>query len=877
MIKIRNHPSTFMHRMMRSRNFRVPLTLLIVLMITRKMMEMNEISTFTATNPKVDNLIGAEEIPHRFLCAKLMISHPTVQLRRNLAATEKCMSYWPEGTGALASWESRFLPTDKTEDIDRVWPVTSVAYAIPFMTCPEVDDLPGVDSQHDAENAFYDAAVLLKNSVCTNSKEDEDSESEYTSTMYAIIHPDAVTCTGPNGEQYDRARVLQSLDYWVKIWDVPVAETDLEGQPYLVANVENDVGLKDLIKLNALKLTQHEIVVLLDPTFTLKEPLDTVLDGLKYSDKKAAYVIDPTTGCLSTTMIAMKTSEEIFDELVETYKTVVYDETTGWGGSGIGLCDGGMGTSGLLQYYFSDGSATQLNQCIFANEANPDCKDTDFNNIVGYRMSDLVCDQPWTCSYDDRAGSWDASTQGLCEQFFFYWSNQRSSFEQNNWSKEDITSDGTHYPNIYNGYCQASGEAGYNPMINALEPTLEICGTGGYTGCEASLSTESTVPMGGGSELGHIMTQPDDCSVFVADNDGEGALVIFGGTTVARETTVTKDTSIVFVIDRSGSTCDSNNLGCSSDENYDLQYDDVLDCEIAAVLDLIAKVRTEGTVKDVGLVSFSHDLGSGIVASTLELPLTDIDIPDGDTFHAIEDSIRQINCGGATNYAAAVEKACEAVDQSTTDNNVVVFISDGLPTRGGVPGGYCTKHAIFHTIALGPKASCDSDYGTSLQSIATDTSGTCQEVPVIRDIRVALPAISDAKVDSVRGSVVPSSIKVSFGCSDVPDWRNLWNMGCDFYSIANHCQLFGDHFANMGHTGNTACCACGGGESLNVADLDTTEVSPGTYEYLDSYRLPPGQHEVCTTVKGSSVGIPGADQQCKKVYICPNPNDGIPG
>jgi len=744
------------------------------------------------------------------------------------------------------------------------------------MNCPEVDGFPGVDSQHDAEDAFYDAATLLKNSVCTNSKQDENSESEYTSTMYAIIHPDAVTCTGSNGEQYDRARVLQSLDYWVKVWDVPVAETGLGGQPYLSANVENDVGLKDLIKLNVLKLTQHEIVVLLDPTFALKKPLDTVINGLKYSDKKASYVIDPTTGCLSTSMLAMKPSEETFDEIVETYKTVVYDETTGWGGSGIGVCDGGLGTSGILQYYF-EGSATQLDQCIYSNEANPNCKDTEFNSIVGYRMSDLVCDQPWTCSYDDRVDSWDASTKVLCDQFFAHWSYQRESFEQNNWSKEDLTSDGAHYPNIYNGYCQGSGEAGYISMLNDSEPKLEICETGVYKGCEALLLAESTVPLGGGSEIGHTMTQPDDCSVLVADARGEGALVTFGGTTVARESVATKDTSIVFVIDRSGSTCDISNLGCSSDENYDLQYDDVLDCEIAAILDLVAKVRSEGTVKDIGLVSFSHNLGSGIVSSTLELPLTDIEVPDGDTFHAIEDSIRQINCGGATNYAAAVEKACEAIDESTTPNNVVVFVSDGLPTRGGVPGGYCSKHAIFHTVALGPKSACDSDYGTSLQSIATDTGGTCQEVPVIRDIRVALPKISDAKVDIIRGSVLPSSVKVDFGCTDVPDWRNLWSMGCDFYAVPGYCQQFGNDFPNMGHTGNTACCVCGGGESLNVADLDATEVSPGTYDYLDTARLPIGQHEVCTTVTGSSAGIPGVTQQCKKVYICPNPYDGIPG
>ena len=58
-------------------------------------------------------------------------------------------------------------------------------------------------------------------------------------------------------------------------------------------------------------------------------------------------------------------------------------------------------------------------------------------------------------------------------------------------------------------------------------------------------------------------------------------------------------------------------------------------------------------------MSFSHNLDATIVASTLELPLTDIEIPEENDFHVIEDHIRDLECGGATNYAAAVEEACK--------------------------------------------------------------------------------------------------------------------------------------------------------------------------------------------------------------------------
>lgn len=806
------------------------------------------------------------------------------------------MQYWPEGTGPLGFWESRFQPIDHYEDNDRIWPMgmavaQNVGYVIPFMHCPEAVDKPLVDSQFDAEMAFFDSAANLKHSICENSNSNKLSESAYGDTIYAILHPDAVTCLGSNGITYDRSRVLQSLGYWVKIWEPLVALTGLEAhQPYLYQNVETDVGLKDLIKLNALLLDEHELVVLLDPTVLIKKPLDLVFDSLRASNNVASYVIDPETGGISTTMLIMKPAGIDINNLVDVYTNVEYDLTSGWGKSSIGLFPGGMGTSGLLTYYFENvlppASTTELDNCLYLNSANKPCDTTIFEDIVAMRMTDSVCDQPWKCSYSDKVGSWDISTKSMCEHFFMYWTEERYHYESIHWTKRTLEgyNNGTHHQNIYTGYCEGPGVDGYIPMIRKEEPVLEICSKQEYVGCEDA-ETTTVVQLAGGVELDLIVSEPKNCDVIIAEPGGAGALVKFEGVSETRESSggIQQDTSMVFVIDRSGSTCDSPELGCASDENYDLQFDDILDCEIAAVLDLVSKVRLEGIVKQVGLVSFSHT-NQNVEAATIELPLTNIEIEDPhNRFHEIEDVIREVDCDGATNYAEAVKLACLVIDRSTTENNVVVFISDGKPTQGGAVEKYCDNNAIFHTIALGPNASCESDYGTSLQTIADATYGTCQEVPVHKEIRNILKEISNVKIEQeIVASVTTNSIGIDFGCDNIKDWVMFGTMDCSFFEeYPTACT--GATSVFMGYSGQTACCVCGGGTSHSAdihnapVDLDSTSVAINKVDYTDTVRIPPGEIDLCTTVTAKSAGVSTVNVQCKKVYICPHPTDGIPG
>lgn len=105
---------------------------------------------------------------------------------------------------------------------------TNVAFVVTIQSCPETGAYP-----RDPGDAFYDAAAVLRDSVCNCTATNPDSGSNYNSTLYAVIHPDAVMCEGPStagGERrlqssymYDRVAILQELGYWVIIWREPVS------------------------------------------------------------------------------------------------------------------------------------------------------------------------------------------------------------------------------------------------------------------------------------------------------------------------------------------------------------------------------------------------------------------------------------------------------------------------------------------------------------------------------------------------------------------------------------------------------------------------------------------------------------------------------
>ena len=117
---------------------------------------------------------------------------------------------------------------------------------------------------------------------------------ERHATMYALLPGDAVECMGANEEPFDRVRILEELGFIVKIIGSPVKKVDIGGSPFLRENIMNDVGVKDLIKVQAFNMTTHPLAVLIDyDTFLLESLTEAFQDHLT-RNVEASFAMDYT-------------------------------------------------------------------------------------------------------------------------------------------------------------------------------------------------------------------------------------------------------------------------------------------------------------------------------------------------------------------------------------------------------------------------------------------------------------------------------------------------------------------------------------------------------------------------------------------------------
>jgi len=65
------------------------------------------------------------------------------------------------------------------------------------------------------------------------------------------------------------------------------------------------------------------------------------------------------------------------------------------------------------------------------------------------------------------------------------------------------------------------------------------------------------------------------------------------------------------------------------------------------------------------------------------------------------------------------------------------------------------------------------------------------------------------------GSTLDTPEPTAPPCTDNPEgWQDYHEHNCEWYAVNNHCAKFGNDFAkNDGITANDACCACGGGST----------------------------------------------------------------
>ncbi|HUR86058.1 MAG TPA: VWA domain-containing protein [Solirubrobacteraceae bacterium] len=322
----------------------------------------------------------------------------------------------------------------------------------------------------------------------------------------------------------------------------------------------------------------------------------------------------------------------------------------------------------------------------------------------------------------------------------------------------------------------------------------------------------------GGTSITAGIDAPAD-GALIASPPGDVSL---GGTASVGTGVPVANTTLVYVVDTSGST--GNGGGCGGDQNSDGANNTILDCEIAAGRALNQQAITAGTVGQVGVVFFEstasiRDVGP-VAAGTQGLtgPATDANssgTPD------VEEVLRSADDGGNTNFEDAVRKACALVQQSTNPNNLVVFLSDGTATIGGnaLDDLPCSpRPATFQTFAVGSGSSCSDTGGGrgSLAQIAVATGGACTPVSNVASLPGVIPGVIQSQLTRLELSIdggAPQDISAS---------------------------------------------ATPGLPQTGPATVDYDTTVPG---------LAPRKHTLCVTAFGSDGGGPGSVQECHDVVV----------
>jgi hypothetical protein len=329
-----------------------------------------------------------------------------------------------------------------------------------------------------------------------------------------------------------------------------------------------------------------------------------------------------------------------------------------------------------------------------------------------------------------------------------------------------------------------------------------------------------------GTQVSVEVSYPHDGDVFPA---GEGVPV--NGFATVGEGSAMSDTTLVFLVDVSGST--DNPASCGGDINSDGEFDTVLDCEIEALLAVKQAAISLGNIPSIGAAVFATKGAAadmrpaGTDADLLTALDADLDL---DTTPDVDEVLRSVQYGGidefssrkvalATSYGAGLAAAKAVLEDSNESHKLLVMVSDGdnntAPSIDAVlpdlPPG-----TTVHTFAIGDWASCVKDANAlgSLHDIASATGGSCTEVPNVADLPDVLPQVIEAQLTGL-------DLRVD-------------------------------------------------GELVAIDDMDPQlpEDGPATIHYATTlWGLPPGEHEICATAHGvDSIGT-GFVTECVSIII----------
>lgn len=208
------------------------------------------------------------------------------------------------------------------------------------------------------------------------------------------------------------------------------------------------------------------------------QPVDELFNDLINDPTTlATYTQEPNLD-IDLGMFIIRPSLTEFEAIKNVFKTTEFDDTLGWGGTGIGAgTKGGLGTKGLLTYYYTQVTTEPslvADRCIYGNEAFGPCLNTTMSDIKIARLLPEVCGSPWKCSYE--SAGWDSETEARCTEFIHEWFRKRLDLEDNHWANagQTIYRLGTYHSEVFSGYCELEGDGGYKNMLHlstTLSPT----------------------------------------------------------------------------------------------------------------------------------------------------------------------------------------------------------------------------------------------------------------------------------------------------------------------------------------------------------------------------------------------------------------------
>ncbi len=266
--------------------------------------------------------------------------------------------------------------------------------------------------------------------------------------------------------------------------------------------------------------------------------------------------------------------------------------------------------------------------------------------------------------------------------------------------------------------------------------------------------------------------EPDptiEVSIDITDPlDGDtidpGAVI---GATSSTGVAANGERGLIVVIDVSGSA----NFSAGGDCTGDGVVDTVLTCEQAAAVEVFERAASTELIREVGVVAFAGRGGAGDMSPAPGVQLlTTIDADaNGNGLPDYEDVIRsaRINsglqtfsfssAGAGTNYSGGAQAACTVAAQVSTENPLVVFLSDGDNLLGSDVTSVlpCGVPAEFQTVAVGAGSTCAGDPRGlgSLAEIATLTGGDCTEVIRPDELPELLADLVAPKINSIEVTV----------------------------------------------------------------------------------------------------------------------------